>query len=244
MKNVTAIILAAGKGTRMNSTVNNKVALPVKGQPMLVRTLDILKKVGIEKTIVVVGFAKESVISLLDEKVMIVEQEDRLGTAHAVKIALPKIPSDSDCILILYGDDAFLHAPDTYQELYKVHKNENSIVTFITMELEIPTGYGRILRDNNGNIIGIVEEKNATDEQKRIKEVNLGCYLIDKKYLIDNIDKIKKNNLTGEYYITDLIDLVAGQKGKISAFKSKNPNWRGINTPEDLEHVEKNVDLN
>jgi bifunctional UDP-N-acetylglucosamine pyrophosphorylase/glucosamine-1-phosphate N-acetyltransferase len=103
---------------------------------------------------------------------------------------------------------------------------------------ENPTGFGRIIRDESGEIIGIVEEKNATDEQKKIKEINLGCYVIDKKYLEKNIKDIHKNTVTGEYYITDIIDIIANHKGKIAALKLTDGKWRGVNTKEDLLEAE------
>jgi bifunctional UDP-N-acetylglucosamine pyrophosphorylase/glucosamine-1-phosphate N-acetyltransferase len=106
------------------------------------------------------------------------------------------------------------------------------------MDSEDPTGLGRIIRDENNEVIGIVEEKNATPEQKKIKEVNLGCYVINKKYLEDNISEIHKNPVTGEYYITDIIDIIAHQKGKIAAHKLLDGKWHGVNTKDDLVAAE------
>lgn len=238
MEKLSAIILAAGKGTRMQSTDTNKVALKLKGEPMLVRTINILRESGIKSIVVVVGFAKESVISLLDSTIIVAEQKDQLGTGHAVMAALSNVPKESNSVLIVYGDDSFLHTPITYKKLFETHRNQNAKVTFITMESDSPSGFGRIIRDENKNVVGIVEEKNATEEQKRIKEINLGCYIIDKKYLEENIRNIKKNDVTGEYYITDIIDIIASQKGKIAAYKLTDSKWRGVNTREDLAEAE------
>lgn len=238
MKNIAAIILAAGKGTRMKSKDRNKVSLEVNGKPLLSRTINILKNAGISTIIVVVGFAKASVIKLLDKDIIIAQQTRRLGTGHAVRAAMSKIPEKSDSVLILYGDDTFMHSPETFKKLYKTHVREGATITFITMDSDSPTGYGRIIRNKNNDVIGIVEEKNATETQKKIKEINLGCYLINKKYLAKNIKYIKKNPVSKEYYVTDIIDIIAKNKDKISAYKLTNGKWRGVNTREDLQEAE------
>ena len=238
MKHLTAIILAAGKGTRMKSKDKNKVAIEVQGEPMLLRTVRILNDARVAHIVVVVGFAKNSVTSLLKNGIIVAEQAKRLGTGHAVKVALPKIPDNTEDVLILYGDDTFMYSPLTFKELYERHNKSDAKITFITMDSQNPTGYGRIMRDGKQNVVGIVEEKNATEKQKKIKEINLGCYLIDKKYLEKNIRHIQKNELTSEYYITDIIDIIAKQKGKIEAYKLVNCKWKGINTKEDLLEAE------
>ena len=238
MKELTAIILAAGKGTRMQSTDTNKVAMEVSGEPMLTRTIRILKDAGIVDIVVVVGFAKESVMSILSDDTIVAEQTEQLGTGHAVACALPKVPETAHDVLIIYGDDSFLHTATTFKSLYDTHKEQNAKITFITMESENPTGFGRIIRDQNDEVIGIVEEKNATDEEKLIREINLGCYIIDKKYLEENIKDIKRNPVTGEYYITDIIDIISNHNGKIAAYKS-DKKWQGVNTREDLKEAER-----
>lgn len=238
MDNLTAIILAAGKGTRMNSTDKNKVALEIKGKPMLIRTIEILKTAGINNIIVVVGFAKDSVTSLLDREIIIAEQKEQLGTGDAVKCGLEKVNSSADDVLIIYGDDSFLHLPQTFKELYKTHLQEKAKITFITKDTDNPTGFGRIIRDKKEEVIGIVEEKNATNKEKKITEINLGCYVINKKYLEENIKYIKKNDITGEYYITDLIEIIARHGAKIAAYKLTKGRWKGVNTREDLIEAE------
>lgn len=238
MENLTAIILAAGKGTRMKSTDTNKVSLPVGGEPMITRTIRILRDAGIPKFVVVVGFAKESVVKLLTPDILVAEQEEQLGTGHAVLCALTMVPKNATDVLIVYGDDSFLHSPETFQALYKTHKEEGAKITFITMISNEPTGFGRIIRNDIGEVIGIVEEKNATDEQRKIQEINLGCYIIDKEYLQQNIDSIKKNEISGEYYITDIIDVIASQNGKIAAYRLPDAKWQGVNTREDLMEAE------
>lgn len=238
MENITAIVLAAGKGTRMKSKEKNKVSLEVNGKSLLSRNINILKSAGISNIVVVVGFAKESVIKLLDKDIIIAEQTRRLGTGHAVRAALSKVPDKSNSVLILNGDDIFMHSLEVFEKLYETHLKDNAKITFITMDTDTPTGFGRIIRNKNNDVVGIVEEKNATGVQKKIKEINLGCYLIDKKYLEKNIKHIKKNSVSKEYYMTDIIDVVARNKDKISAYKIENGRWQGVNTREDLQHAE------
>ena len=238
MDRLTAIILAAGKGTRMKSTDTNKVALKIHGKPMLARTIQILRSAGIDSIVVVVGFAKESVTSLLDDKIIVAEQTEQLGTGHAVVSSLSKVPIDKESVLIIYGDDSFLYSPSIFQQLCKTHVEHNAKVTFITMDSTTPYGFGRIVRDGAGEVVGIVEEKNATEEQKKISEINLGCYVIDKKYLEENIKDINKNSVTGEYYITDIIDIIAHHRGKIAAYKLRDARWHGVNTVQDLSEAE------
>lgn len=238
MENITAIILAAGKGTRMQSTDTNKVAMQVHGEPLLTRSINTLRRSGISNIVVVVGFAKDSVLKLLDPNIIVAEQLEQLGTGHAVSCALPKVPSDSDSLLIMNGDDSFLYTPETFKAFFETHKKNGAMITLITMESPNPTGFGRILRDESGNINGIVEEKVATDDQKAIKEINLGCYIIDKQYLIENIKDIKRNEVSGEYYITDLIDIISHHQGKIAGYKLTDAQWQGVNTREDLAAAE------
>jgi len=235
MDDTTAIILAAGKGTRLKSKGVNKVTHEVGGKPMLVKGIENLRSAGIKSFVVVVGFAKESVLVLLDKDIIIAEQNIRLGTAHATKVGLAVVPKESENVLILYGDDAFFHSPETFKNLYKTHKDTKATLTFITMDMDNPTGYGRIKRDENGEIVGIIEEKNASENEKTIKEINLGCFLVSKEFLEKNIKRIKKNSASKEYYITDIIDIIAKDNKKIAGYKLKNANWQGVNTKEDLE---------
>ncbi len=238
LNNVTAIILAAGRGTRMQSTDTNKVAMKVHGEPLLSRSIRILRSSGISSIVVVVGFAKDSVIALLDQDILVAEQKEQLGTGHAVSCAIPFVPDTSHHLLIMNGDDSYLYTPEIFQSFYDTHVSRGAKITLITMDSDNPTGFGRIVRDKNQEIVGIVEEKNATDEQKEIQEINLGCYIIDKKYLEENIKDIKKNVVSGEFYITDIIDIISHHHGKIAGYKLTHGRWQGVNTREDLEEAE------
>ncbi|RJQ26247.1 hypothetical protein C4577_03870 [Candidatus Parcubacteria bacterium] len=233
-----SIILAAGKGKRMQATIQNKVTYKVKGIPMISRTIDIIKNTGIKNIVVVVGFAKNSVLRLLDSDIKNIEQKKRLGTGHAVKIALRKIPEEAEDVLVLYGDDSFLYSPGIIKKMFSLHKKTKSQLTFLTISVDDPTGLGRIIRDKKGKVIGIVEEKDATEEQKKIKEINSACYIFSYLFLRKYINKIPKSEVTGEYYLPGLVSLAIINSQKLQTFKLDNLNWRGVNTPEELKQAE------
>lgn len=235
---ICAVILAGGKGKRMNAKINNKVTYAVAGEPIIQRILKKVKSAGINNIVVVVGYAKNSVISLLPKDILIAHQSKRLGTGHATKAALSQVPKNVNNILVLYGDDAFWYSPKHFHDLIKLHESSKADVTFCTTNVENPTGLGRIIRDNNGKLEAIVEEKSATDTQKNIKEINLGGFVFKKDFLEKNITKISKNQASGEYYLTDIIDLALKQGALVNTFNLKNFTWRGINTPEELKTAE------
>lgn len=236
--NLCAVILAGGKGKRMNAKVNNKVTYPVAGEPIIQRILKKIKSAGIENIVVVVGHAKNSVIKLLPPNIKVAHQTKRLGTGHATKAALGQIPKNTKNVLVLYGDDAFWYSPEHFQELITTHNLSNATVTFCTTNVENPFGLGRIIRDKSGNVTGIIEEKNATEEQRKIQEVNLGGFLFKKEFLEKNITKLPKNPLTKEYYLTDMIDIAIKKDEKVEALNLPNFTWRGINTPDELKLAE------
>ncbi len=238
-RNLGAIILAAGKGKRMNSKSVNKVALPLADKPMIVHTVGLLEKVGIKEIVVVVGFAKKSVMGVLGSKVIFAEQKKRLGTAHAVECALKKMPTNVDDVLVVNGDDSAFYSEKIITKLIKSHLLSNSALTFLTIEKANPFGLGRIIRSSKNELIAIVEEKNAAESQKTIKEVNPGCYIFKVNFLKKYLSKIKKNELTGEYYLTDLVDLGIKNNEKIETLKGGSIAWRGVNTKDELQEAEK-----
>lgn len=240
LEHLWTIILAAGKGKRMNSSGSvNKVTLNVVGKPIIQRSIEILKAAGVKHIVVVVGFAKKSVLKLLDKDILAAEQKKRLGTGNAIKAALKTIPKSVKFVLVLYGDDSFMYSPQTFKNLYQKHLKSGAEITFITTIKKDAFGLGRIVRDKKGNLIGIVEEKNATENQKRIKEINLGGFLFHLDFLRKNIGKISKNKVTGEYYITEMVEIALKQNLKVETFRILDLKWRGVNTPQDLAEAEK-----
>lgn len=236
LKQTTAIILAAGKGTRINATKDkNKVTYALGGKPMVSYSVSNLKKSGIQKIYVVVGYAKESVKDIFKDTVSYVEQDKRKGTGHAVKSALKHVSADFNTILVMYGDDSAFYPPKLFKQLVFSHHQKGALVSVLTVEVENPFGLGRIIRQND-KVIGIVEEKNANPEQKEICEINTGLYCFNAAYLRSAINDIQKNPVSGEYYLTDIIEIAHNQDKSINALKWPDSRvWCGVNTPEQLK---------
>ena len=239
MRKIAVIILAAGKGKRMKFLNHNKVVLRLANKQMIVRTVDLLDKLKIKQKIVVVGFAKESVIGALGDRVTYAVQHKRLGTAHAVMCALKKIGKDIADVLVLQGDDSAFYKEQTIKKIIDLHWNSQADFTFLTIDVDSPDGLGRIVRDRSGKLISVVEEKDASIAEKKLKEINPACYLISVEFLKKYLKKIKKSPITGEYYLTGLINLAIKNNEKIEAVKAGKILWRGINTPEELKEAEK-----
>lgn len=238
MKNdfVTAIILAAGKGSRMKAPpTKNKVTYKVHGKPLILHTRETLKKAGIKSVIAVVGYAKESVKAVLKRTVKYAEQKKQLGTGHAVKMAMPLIPTKSKYVISMYGDDSAFYTPKLISEIIQSHIQNNACVTVLTVKRDDPTGLGRIIRNKKGIVLGIVEEKNASKSQKLINEINTGLYCFDKSFLIKALKAIKLNPITKEYYLTDVIEYAVNNNKPVNSVLSTDTNvWFGVNTPENL----------
>lgn len=239
MKKIAAIILAAGKGKRMKSKKVNKVVFSLGNKQMILHTVDRLHELLIGPIIVVVGFAKESVMKILDGRVIFAEQSKRLGTAHAVTCALKKLPRDIQTALVLNGDDSAFYTKDIIRNLIETHCKKNAALSFLTITVDNPIGLGRIIRDSNGKVTGIVEEKDAKNKQRKIKEINPACYIFKVSFLRRNLKKVKKSPITREYYLTSLIDIAIKNKEKLETVAGGRILWRGINTTEELKEAGK-----
>lgn len=234
-RNISAVILAAGKGNRMKEKELNKVALLLNGKPLISYGVNLLQKMKISPVIVVIGHAKESVKNALkDSKVIFVEQEKQLGTGHALKCAIDKIPPVSTDIIVLYGDDSYLYNQEILNKIIDKHMMEGTMLTLLTIKIEEPTGLGRIIRDSKGEVSGIIEEKDVTEEEKKIKEINPNCYIFSSKFLKKYLPEIPKSPVTGEYYLTSLIKLAWENNEKIYALDGGFLPWKGVNTKEEL----------
>lgn len=238
VQHTAAVILAAGKGSRMNLVGKNKVTVEVGGIPIITRTISTLKKTSITPIVVVVGHAKESVMNLLDSDILVTEQHDQRGTGDALKSALPQIPHDIQHVFVLNGDDSFLLSPQIFEELYTTHTEKNAVMTFLTRVTDQSSGIGRIKRIN-GKVTSIVEEKEATPDEKKITEVNAACYLFDMSFLRENISLLKESSVTGEFYIVQLVEIARNQQLNIETVTVDNLQWKGINTLKELEEANK-----
>ncbi len=240
---IGAIILAAGRGKRMNLAESNKVTLSLVNKPIILHIVEFMNSVGIASVVVVVGHAKESVIEALSGKdVLFAEQTEQLGTGHAAASALEVLPDHVTDVVIVYGDDAVLYTRENralIADLLESHSASDAAFTFLTIEQEDPTGLGRIVRDSDGGLLAIVEEKDATDEERLIKEINPGCFVFSVAFLKKYLPQVEKSPVTGEYYLTSLIDMAIAEGEKVETVRGGRRKWRGVNTPEELIAAEK-----
>ncbi|HWY79497.1 MAG TPA: NTP transferase domain-containing protein [Candidatus Sulfotelmatobacter sp.] len=238
-----AIILAAGQGKRMQVDGVNKVTLHLDNKPIIAHIVDFTKRMDIASTVVVIGHAKESVIQILEkEHVLFAEQIERLGTGHALQIGLSVLPEDITDVLVVYGDDAVFyndkHVP-VMEELFREQLSSDAAFTFLTIEQDNPAGLGRIVRDNNKSLLAIIESKDATEEQLKIKEINPGCFVFSVDFLRKYLPKVVPSPVTGEYYLTSLIDLAIQDRLKVQTVRGGTMAWRGVNTKEELAEAER-----
>jgi len=240
MAETVAIILAAGGSTRMNTKLA-KVLHEVCGRPMLAYVLQACRKVGIKKIFVVVGFSAEQVKSRFADAdgIVWIQQEEQLGTAHAVMCCREHLRDFDGQTLILCGDGPLLRS-QTLRTLMEKHEAGQSAATLATAVLDDPTGYGRIVRDAYGNIQGIVEHLDCTPEQLEIKETNPSNYLFNNKHLFEAIDNIKPDNVKNEYYLTDAISGLISTGHKVEAITAMQADEAvGINSRAQLSAASK-----
>ena len=235
---VIAIILAAGKGTRMKSD-KSKLVHKIYGKEIVLRSYENTKKAGINNIIAVVGHLKEQVKDVLKDRVKYVYQEEMLGTGHAVMQAKEFLKGKKGKVVVLNGDVPILR-PETIRNLVEKSITNKEYATLLTAIYDNPYGYGRIIRDEGGNVEGIVEEKDATEMQRKIKEINAGIYCFDIEELLKALDSINNDNASGEYYITDVIKIMNDNGLKTGAvIVEDNTEILGINDRVQLEILTK-----
>jgi bifunctional UDP-N-acetylglucosamine pyrophosphorylase/glucosamine-1-phosphate N-acetyltransferase len=215
MQKMVAVILAAGKGTRMKSSLP-KVLHGVGGKPMLRHVMDAAKETGAFRTLVVVGYGGEQVAAQMDGGAEYVTQEEQLGTGHALLQTKESLRGFSGTVLLLCGDTPLLKAA-SLQTLYREHLASSAAATVLTAVPADPYGYGRILRDDGGGVCGIVEQKDATPEQAKIGEINTGIYCFEAGPLFAALDGLSCNNAQQEYYLTDVLAILARSHQKVGA---------------------------
>ena len=236
--NVMAIILAAGKGTRMKSK-KSKLVQKIYGKEIVKRAVENAQKAGVKDIVAVVGYMKEEVMNVLGDNVKYAFQEEMLGTGHAVIQATEYLKNKKGKVLVLNGDVPLLR-PETINKLLEKSTENKEYATLLTAIYDNPRGYGRIIRDEGGNISAIVEEKDTTEEQKLIKEINAGIYCFDIVELLSALEEIKPNNAQGEYYITDVIEIMNKKGLKTGAVVVEdNTEILGINDRIQLEMLTK-----
>ncbi|MCS6923624.1 MAG: NTP transferase domain-containing protein, partial [Fimbriimonadales bacterium] len=218
---LAAIVMAAGKGTRMKSE-RPKAITPLLGQPLTAYVLRALEPMGAEPIIVVVGHGADEVRQALGDRYTYAVQAEQLGTGHAVMQAVPCLPADATHVLIAAGDSPLV-TPEVFRALYETALQTDAACALATALLDDPTGYGRIVRDSDGNVVGIVEEKDATPEQKAIREVCTSFYCFRADALRDALPRLSNQNAQGEYYLTDVIGILAAQGARVVPWQSPDP---------------------
>ncbi|MGB9642529.1 MAG: sugar phosphate nucleotidyltransferase [Candidatus Ratteibacteria bacterium] len=238
---ISAIILAAGYGKRLGGE-NQKTLTQILGKPLLAYLISTIKQCNPKKIVVVVGFQKEKVMEQLKkEPVIFVEQKQLLGTGHAVMMTENEFSDFCGNVIVLCGDVPFLSF-ETINKLNETHENTQADCTILTAIVDQPYGYGRIVRDRANKVIKIVEEINASNEEKQIKEINAGVYIFTNKILFEALKKVKPNPVKNEYYLTDVIEIFILEGRKVSTWTTPWPEETiGINTPEDLEKAQQYI---
>ncbi len=234
MSKLKAVILAAGKGTRMKSDLP-KVVHTIDGKCLVDYAIEAAKGAGADEVCLVVGYKSDVVKESIQNKdVAFVMQEEQLGTGHAVKCAKDFMGEDGQT-MILFGDTPLITAK-TLKNLADYHKEKGNTVTVLSAMMEDPTGYGRIIRDEKGNFVKSVEHKDANEKELASHEVNSGMYIFDTKELKEALEKITPNNAQGEYYLPDTLTIIKEKGLRVDAYALDNPeDITGVNDQEQLK---------
>jgi bifunctional UDP-N-acetylglucosamine pyrophosphorylase/glucosamine-1-phosphate N-acetyltransferase len=234
-----ACVLAAGKGTRMGGD-RPKVLFEAGGRPLIEWCLRALSAAGVDETVVVVGFGKDDVIRSLPTGVRWAEQSPQLGTGHAVMCARPQFPSDDSPtpILVVCGDMPLLKA-ESFRRVAALRAEADAACAMLTVAVPPESSFGRVVRDDSGKVLRIVEVKDATEEERRIPEGNPSVYVFRPDALWSALEAVGNDNAQGEYYLTDVIGILIARGETVAAVRSDDPGEAiGVNTPEDLARVE------
>ena len=236
--NKYAVVLAAGKGTRMKSNLH-KVLHQVLGKSMVDHAVTNLEKIGVDKIVTVIGYEADSVRAELKDRVEYAMQTEQLGTGHAVMMTKDLLEGLEGVTIVTYGDVPLL-TEQTISNLFDYHQEQEAAITILTASTDNPTGYGRIIRDEAGNVLRIVEQKDANEQELLVKEINTGVCCYDNKVLFEALTKITNNNSQGEYYLTDLVGIIRDMGLKVVAYENEDfEETLGVNDRVQLAYAEK-----
>jgi bifunctional UDP-N-acetylglucosamine pyrophosphorylase / glucosamine-1-phosphate N-acetyltransferase len=242
MISTVAVVLAAGKGTRMKSELP-KVLIPVAGRPMIEYVLDALAAARVRQTVVVIGYRGDLVRQRLGRRpgIAFVEQKEQLGTGHAVMAARGALAGHDGPVLVVTGDSPLMQSA-SISALLKEFNHMHPACLLGTAHRSDPTGLGRIVRDAVGRFAAIVEERDASPDQRQITEVNMSCYVFNCRDLLDSLGKIERHNAQGEYYITDCPGVLKREGKPVEALPVLQPcEALSINTVDELAVVEREL---
>lgn len=236
MDRLKAIILAAGKGTRMQSDLP-KVIHEIDHQPMVEYVIHATKEAGAQEVCLIIGYQAEAVRECVTSEVSYAIQEEQLGTGHAVKCAKDFIGSEG-ITLVLCGDTPLITG-NTLAKVVKQHIEDKNAITVISALIDNPAGYGRIIRDENKCFVKSVEHKDATEKELESKEINSGMYVFNSKELSEALDQLTTNNAQGEYYLPDTLTIVKEKGLRVDAYTLRDAvEISGVNTKEQLQYAQ------
>ncbi|MFZ1321795.1 MAG: sugar phosphate nucleotidyltransferase [Ignavibacteria bacterium] len=247
-RNLATVIMAAGKGKRMNNPDKSKVMFELNGKPMIEYVVNLADQINSETIIPIVGHQKESVMNFLNErfsdisdKLSYAHQDEQLGTGHALMQTREQLKNFDGDVLILSGDVPLL-TKETLKSFMKFHEENNFDASLISAIPDDPSGYGRVLRNEENEFYDIREHKDCSEEELKCREINSGIYIIDSKILFEALDTIKTDNAQGEYYLTDVFKFFRSKGMKTGAFITDNINEiTGVNSTEQLKELESNI---
>jgi len=240
-RTLAVVIMAAGKGTRMKDPSKVKVMYEVLGKPMIHYVVDLAYHLNAGRVIVIVGYQREAVIQYLRRTyphIEIAVQAEQLGTGHAIMQSESALKDYEGEVIVLSGDVPLLTV-ESMQQLVAYHGQTQAAATILTAIIDDPTGYGRIMRNEDGSVKKIIEHKDATEDERRVTEINSGIYIFDKKKLFDGLQHITPHNVQKEYYLTDVFEYFWKHQWRVSALKAAYVDEiRGINTVDQLKEAE------
>ena len=241
LNNIGVVILAAGKGTRLNCTDKPKVMCEIGGRPLGSYTIATLKKCGLtaENIYLVVGFHKEKVEEYFGAEVNYVEQTELKGTAHAAYVGMQKLPSSIKTVLVVNGDDSAFYSSEAILDFLNKHEQSKAVISVLSVELEDPSSYGRIIKHADGRI-EIIEKEYLTDEQKKIKEISSGTFCLDRAWFETMFPGMPPLRKLGEYGLPTAVAMAEKSNLSVQVVKIENNNeWFGVNTPTELAEAER-----
>lgn len=237
LEKVGAVVLSAGKGTRLNSIDLPKVMLPIGDKPIVEYTVSTLKKLNLENICLVVGFRKEKIIEHFKDDVSYAFQEEQKGTAHAAYIGINSLPKKINNVLVMGGDDSAFYSTETLNKFIEEHIRGNFVLSLLTAGVDVPDKLGRIIRHQNGDV-EIVEKELLTDEQKKIKEISTGTFMLNREWFEKIFPAMPPMKKLGEYGLPTALSMAREQGKSYNIVKLENSSeWFGVNTPEELEEA-------